>query len=356
MNNMIYFVLSVYLAVLLAAFVGVTKTADFWQNSVCFIYIAEYAIDRIGEDGVLSEGDKRMLRAHMEVTMARPHIEFIQAQVLPWDPTPLTDPYAGTDIKILSFDDETGESSNLLRYPAGWTRSGPEYLTVDEEFFVLRGSLQINGIVYGDRCYAHLPAGYTRQSVLSQNGAVVLTFFSGSRNLEAGTPPPGFYDEARLVERIDALQAPLSGAFRVLGVEDTDDAAEGLLACAFLLFREDPYNHEQTWILCARPLWQGGIEEIHPVVEEMYLVAGELIADTGIMLPGAYFWRPGGKCHGPFGSKTGNMMFFRTKGGPLHTTYPETGKQFTWTPEHNPILPDDLAAYGKQPGREMPCY
>ena len=288
--------------------------------------------------------------------MGRPHIEFVQSQVLPWGPSPWPGYYAGTEIKVLSRDEGSGESSLLVRYPPGWSRGKPEHLSVDEELFVLGGSLDINGVTYREHCYAHLPLGFARGSASAQDGAVVLTFLSGEPKTASGAPASGLYDETRLVERIDALTSPLSDDFRVLGVEPTDDIADGLTAAAFLLFREDPYSHEQTWILCARPLWQGGVEEIHPVVEEMYLVAGEMAADTGFMMPGAYFWRPPGERHGPFGSKTGNTMFFRTKGGPLSTVFPDTGKRLSWTPEHCPILPPELRQYGAKPGVETICY
>ena len=282
--------------------------------------------------------------------MPRPHIEFIQSQALPWAP------HAGTEVKILSRDNDTGESSSLVRYPAGWQRQNEDYLSEDEELFVLGGSLNINGNHYTERCYAHLPAGYPRHDASSEEGAVVLTFLSGDPKVIVGEAAPDLYCQSRLVERIDTLSTPLSTDFTVLGVAETDSIMDGLQVCAYILLREDPHSHEQTWILCAMPLWQGDVEEIHPVVEEMYLVTGEMMTDTGLMMPGAYFWRPPGMRHGPFGSKTGNTMFFRTKGGPLSTVFPAAGEQFSWTPEHRPVLPPELSQYAQVPGQETAPY
>ena len=284
--------------------------------------------------------------------MTRPHIEFIQSQALPWGPTPWPGIYAGTDFKILSRDSDTGAMSALVRYPPGWRCDIEGRLSEDEELFVLGGSLNVNGTHYSDRCYAHLPAGYPRQSASSEDGAVVLTFFSGEPKTNAGEPPANGYDQTRLVEGIDTLVTPLSTDFAVLGVAETDGIMKELLSSGYILLREDPYSHEQTWILCAMPRWHGGAEEIHPVVEEMYLVTGDMMAPNGLMMPGAYFWRPPGKRHGPFGSKTGNTMFFRSKGGPLSTEYPTGGVPLSWTPEHRPILPPELAQYGQVPGHE----
>ena len=287
--------------------------------------------------------------------MGRPHIEFIQSQALAWAPSPWQGLYGYTEVKVLSRDEGSGETSNLIRYPAGWSRTDPEYLAVDEELYVLGGELTINGVSYGEACYAHLPAGFARQSASATDGAAVLTFLSGVPEGGPGAAPDGLYDEARLVTRIDALASDFSTEFTVLGVEPEDAISDGLSAAAFLLLREDPHDREQTWILAARPFWVGGVEEIHPVVEEMYLVTGEMMADTGLMKPGAYFWRPPGERHGPFGSKSGNTMFFRTKGGPLSTMFPDTGREFSWTPEHQPILPPELKQLGAEPGVETLC-
>ena len=89
--------------------------------------------------------------------------------------------------------------------------------------------------------------------------------------------------------------------------------------------------------------------ENHPVVEEMFLWSGELVGPLGVMHAGCYFWRPPEEWHGPFGSKTGNVMLFRTKGGPLSTVYTEDEVEFCWHPEHKPILPEGISEEARQP-------
>src|ERR1700733_8417725 len=77
--------------------------------------------------------------------MARPHIEFLQSQRLSWDdPKPGVTP-PGRLAKVLSFDPVTAESSQLIKVAAGSSRIIDEYLPADEEFFVLKGDLAING-------------------------------------------------------------------------------------------------------------------------------------------------------------------------------------------------------------------
>ena len=113
--------------------------------------------------------------------------------------------------------------------------------------------------------------------------------------------------------------------------------------------RQDPHDGEQTWILGTMPLRFGRRPEKHPVVEEMFLLSGELVGPLGVMHAGCYFWRPPEEWHGPFGSKTGNVMLFRTKGGPLSTVYTEDEVEFCWHPEHKPILPEGISEEARQP-------
>ncbi len=270
--------------------------------------------------------------------MSRPHIEFIHQQLLPWE----TGLYGGArpdvQVRTLSRDDETGASSLIVRYPPGWQREGPEYLLVDEEFFVLSGSLEINGASYHDLCYGFFPAGHVRERASSPNRSIVLTFFEGEPKLGEGHPPvPAAGD--RLVRRIDAVDGEWGTGFHPLF---PPGAGRKYL-------RKDPHDGEQSWLLGTMPLRSGRRREKHPVVEEMFLLAGELVGPLGVMHPGAYFWRPPEIWHGPFGTKTGNLMLFRTKGGPLSTEYDETLLDFSWTPKHQPVLPPDLPALASSP-------
>ncbi len=272
--------------------------------------------------------------------MARPHIEFIQSQVLPWSEGLYAGTRQGVQSKTLSVDDEKGSASVLVRYPPGWVQPGPGYLNADEEFFVLEGSLDINGQSYGEYGYAHLPAGYSRQSFTSRTGAVAVTFFSGEPDWSAGEAAPVMYDQKRLVEYIDGLNQPYDNDFSRMGSDDVNQ--NGI---ALKLLREDPYDREQTWLLGAIAFWPGGAVEIHPVVEEMFLVSGEIVGNFGSMKTGAYFWRPPGERHGPFATAAPTLHLFRAKGGPLSTVFEEPKKPFNWNYPHRPILPPHLQSY-----------
>lgn len=271
--------------------------------------------------------------------MGRPHTEFIQSQVLPWRRGLYGGARPDVQHKTLSVDKDSGASSLLVRYPAGWKRTRIGHLLADEEFFVLDGALSINGLDYPTGSYAHLPAGYVRRRARSKSGAVVLTFFSGVPKAVPGKPANGLYDEKRLVERHNIYEIGWGDQEWLRDIKDFNQQST-----AYQLLREDPYTAERTWILGVGAFWEGGNVEIHPVVEESYMLAGSMVGAFGERGPGGYFWRPPGIEHGPLGSPMGSMIFFRCLGGPLDTEFVYKGT-FQWSPPYKPVLPKELRKY-----------
>jgi len=278
--------------------------------------------------------------------MARPHVDFIPAQVVPWQAGLYGGARPDVAQRVLSMDDDSGESSLMVRYPAGWHRDEPEALDVDEEFLVLDGAIEIGGQHYGKLDYAHLPPGYSRDSAHSAGGAVVLTFFSGEPH--ARSAPAGF-DETRLVRHIDVRRmtgrvGARSGMFDGIRSVGTNHK----------LLRDDPLSGELTWIIGMPAAWVLDQMETHPVNEEEFAISGDLAGPRGVMRPGAYFWRPPGIQHGPFGTVGGALHLVRSKGGPLTTELEEKPGPFNWDPAYDPVLPsayqDFVAEYAD---REM---
>ena len=287
--------------------------------------------------------------------MARPHIEFIQSQVLPWQDGVYGGGWPGVESRILSKDEAAGDASLLIRYPPGWSRPGAEHILADEELFVLEGAIEISGTVYARHCYAHLPAGYTRKDAGSIDGAVVLTFFSANPEVRAGVPEPGRYDEALLVRRLSTLEMPWDDR----PFDRPLDPSIGSKPSNKTLWH-DPRSGDWTFLVATLPqsfpAGRAGKVETHPVVEEMYLVSGELIGNTGTMQPGAYFWRPPFVEHGPYGTLTGWMGFFRGKGGEMENIWTDHKVAFTFTPAYNPALPPELAALAPHEAPRTRCY
>jgi hypothetical protein len=276
--------------------------------------------------------------------MAREWIEYVQSQHLPWQAGALPVPGSAMEYKCLSADHETGATSLLIRYPAGY-RLPAGRLGVDEEFLVLDGRLEVGDLAFDPYGYAHWPAGYGAGERRAPRGAVVLTFYSASPLPAQPAASPA--DPARLVECCDTFAVPYTGNFHP---EFPPGAGRKLLY-------QDAGTGDTSWILGTMPMRWAERSEQHDAVEEMYLLSGEVHGDRGVMRPGAYFWRPPHLRHGPYGTLTGNLYFFRTKGGPLRTEYVTPERPFRWWPEYTPVLPERLSALAQLQHQGLPrCW
>lgn len=278
--------------------------------------------------------------------MARAHIEFIQNQVLPWKQLAAGSSRPGAEGRALSYDFDSKAASVVMRYPAGWRMDQPHYLPCDEELFVLSGALEIGSVRYSSGDYAYLPAGMPRPGMASDTGAVVLTFFEGPHGSVFADTPDGLYDPARLIAKIETSSMPW-------GAPSDPVVAATANAPGRKVLRDDARTGERTWMLCFGPddpkKMTHGRAEVHPVVEEVFLLEGEIQMPCGTLKPGAYFWRPPGISHGPVGTLKGLAGFFRCKGGPLVTEWSKEESPINWSPAYDPVLPEHLRQLARQP-------
>lgn len=265
----------------------------------------------------------------------RDHIEFVQAQRLQWvDGAEFG--LAGRELKLLSRDAQRGAFSCILRHPAGW-REEDRILPADCELYVLDGCIRISDTVYGEDSYAFLPAGYACTRIEATSGATMLAFFSGALG---GAGDAARYDEPRLVRHIDLTDGVWDGAFDRFGLASMNNRAR------MRVLRDDPVTGENTYLTATVPFRHGERAERHPVVQEFFVLAGELAGNTGTMQAGAYCFRPQMVAHGPYGSRTGALILFRSLGGAQETFW-EDAPTFTFMPPHAPVLPASLATLGK---------
>ncbi|MBM3504640.1 MAG: hypothetical protein FJX65_12295 [Alphaproteobacteria bacterium] len=240
--------------------------------------------------------------------MARSPVDILQVQTLPWS-LGLGEARHDVQVRTLSHDPVTGARSDLLRYPAGWNRQTAEHLTVDEEFYVLDGTLEINGFRYRPDNYAYLPAGFERRHAASEEGAVVLTFFSGAPKARPGRGTP---DLSRWVGRIDPYVTIWSPDPQGLAVE-----AELKAGARVKLLREDPVTKAQTFLVGFVAVWRDERQLEAATDLEAYLLGGDCtLAGRGVMRQGAYACRPRGTRFGPQGSLTPTVMLVRSAAGP----------------------------------------
>lgn len=67
----------------------------------------------------------------------------------------------------------------FVRFTPGWSRARPVSCSADEEFVVLSGSLEFNGITIAPGSLLRVPAGATRRSISSEHGCVAIAWFHG---------------------------------------------------------------------------------------------------------------------------------------------------------------------------------
>jgi hypothetical protein len=275
--------------------------------------------------------------------MARSHIEYLQSQSLPWQPSPWPH-LGGCHTKVLSRDPIDGAVSLLVRFPAGWQTASPGYLSATEEMFVLEGALDVNGRRWDQDCYAWFPAGFAHARRAAPEGAVALVFYDAEPEWTVAHSPAhspaieqAIFCDAYEMSWEAVPHLPLAGpwvpAQKVL--RSSPDSLTMLVAFPV-------HMHPPHWV---------GRQELRACTEEMFLLSGDCLTNTGQMFPGAYYWRPPGMAHGPNGSRGGNLALLRAHGAPLTTTFTSHEVALARTPEYQPVLPRELSALRTRPWR-----
>jgi hypothetical protein len=263
--------------------------------------------------------------------MPRPHIEFIHAQQLGWEAAPFVDaPWRDLPAKLLSRDPQTGACSLLLRLPAGFrAASTPDSRKL--ELYVLDGSAAVAGAPLPLDAYADCSAGRFSAPLESAAGAVLLAFAGA---VEPDDPQPA------TVRVIDTHDMPWTR-------HDIDPSVQ-FLNLSHKVLRHDAGSGEKTLLLSTgaqtHPRDWREAQLLHDCAEEMYLLGGDIIGERGIMYEGAYFWRPPGRWHGPFGSRRGSLSLIRFAEGHHRNVWSEHVLPFTLSPAHAPELPRDASA------------
>jgi hypothetical protein len=218
----------------------------------------------------------------------------------------------GAREKILSVDHETGALTLMLHLPAGWRRDATGYQRAPEEVFVLRGDLVVGTECLTDGCYTYVPPEMVHGPLGTRGGCFALVMLDGRPDFVTTIGSRPISEPDQYIPCLNTVTMPW-------GVPRPENPPVGIV---IKTLRIDPETKDQTWIAASVPFRRGDRAEVHPTVEEAFMLRGEiLLGERGIMREGCYFWRPPNVPHGPLVSKTGSMYFFRTKGGSLETRY-----------------------------------
>ena len=272
--------------------------------------------------------------------MSRQHIEFIHTSDMPWSKKDFNNFLEGIKYKILSIDNDTKEISVILKFPKGWKQKSNLNLLVYEEIYILSGSININNQELNEGCYSYLPANYPRKLFISDNGAEVLSFFSGKLSY---TKKINKYNKNNFIKKISLFNDGWDNNYK--GINSPEIASSGSKK---KLLRTDKKNGDQTWIMGIIPSYQEKKVESHPVVQECFILNGEIEGNCGTMVKGSYFWRPRDILHGPYGTKTGCTILSRSKGGKLIVDYYDLDKPFDFNSTHQVVVPENLKKFSRK--------
>ena len=107
--------------------------------------------------------------------------ERLDTAELEWEPV-ADGGWAGTRIKWLHRNRDTGGGLVMLELPAGWSGAGSEARGAVEEF-VLTGSLDAGGVRYGKWGYAYRPAGRPAGRYETAEGCQLVSWWNGANEL-----------------------------------------------------------------------------------------------------------------------------------------------------------------------------
>lgn len=272
--------------------------------------------------------------------MARPHIEFVQAQNVAWHYLP-----DGLAEKLLNADPDTGAATSLVRYFPGYSAAAN---TDDEaeEFLVLDGEVIIDGAVRRRHAYGFLPRGSGLGARQSRWGAVLLVFRHGRDD------PDSVAGTAEAIA-IDTPAMPWDVS--------TYDPALSHLRLARKVLRLGPNDSGRTFLLTGMPHGVPDVPDLpaetHDHAEEMFMLQGEMWAPEGPMRAGAYFYRPPGIVHGPHVSETGFLQIMRSPGANrIVTHWTEYRRPLPIGAAYAPVMPEGTPEAWRQPVKAAACW
>lgn len=278
------------------------------------------------------------------LALGRPHTDFIQSQLAPSRVLGASNSQPGVTGTPLSYDAKgTRAVTVVFRFPANWSMTRPHYVNSDQEFFVLEGELEINGERYRTGDYAYLPAGFAHQSRSSGPGATLLNFYEGEHLAFYEPTPAGMYLPEKLIRKQVTEDLPWQPArdlsFNSLGPEVQEKR-----------LRHDASTGESTWLIevaADSAEAAGSLRPVvaHAVVEEMYVLQGEIATPRGTMSSGAYTWRAPGMPRGPWASRTGHRLLVRSRRGALATKRSAEAAPVVWDAPYDPVIPENMRSF-----------
>jgi len=252
----------------------------------------------------------------------RPHVELIQQADLCWHEAELPRGDGRASQRNLSYDEEDGSASTLVRFESAWSRPGG-YHHADTEWYVTQGEVRLGERVLTKGQYFRAPAGLRVPSMTVRAGTEALLFreygewgFSVSAKNRSKFVPRGANTLSKEPGQLTVVDVARLEWLPNIYEGDTQRYLKLKMLYHDPAPPEDPRRGFLTMVCWAPPGWSDARLVHHPVFEEAYTLQGRLDYNFGSLGPGTYFFRPALVKHGHFtaGEEQGYMGIFRLDG------------------------------------------
>lgn len=254
--------------------------------------------------------------------MARPHVECVDIKDMPWTPANLPKSTGSARQRVLSMDWDTKAASLYIQLDPGWNRP-KGYNHADTEYFVLEGELAIGEYRLYSGCYFRAPRYMAVGPFESSQGALLLYFREGPANFAVSQRNMGTVSEEAIFVDTNEMEWKPSMVPHDRTLVDKAEPlyTKVLYRSPITEFRHtdedgNPINYYSRLVRAA-PGWGDTRLSHHPVMEEGYILEGEMDYNFGKLTPGTYFWRPPRIKHGYFNTSDKGMVFLARDDGEL---------------------------------------
>lgn len=227
----------------------------------------------------------------------RDSVDFVRAGILPWQviaPGHVGGEEGGLK-RVLSRSRTTGAETTILRL----TSIVRGRVGAAMDLLCLAGRARLNGRPFAPGVFVHIPEGAILE--LEPLTTPVL-MYAGPFGEPTLVPDDARADE---VERLEFDSLPWTDmSWRGDEPPSPDVKIKWI--------RREETELGIAFLVAMLPGYRSLVEEVHPVCEESYKLAGDLmLGSRGIVGPGGYFFRPPGVWHAPLYTRTGNMSIIR---------------------------------------------
>ena len=242
------------------------------------------------------------------------HINFIQSQWLGWTCESLFPHLIGSKYKLLNFDQSSKEVSALIFYPKGFVINNCIIDSFHQEFYILDGEIEINGVTFINDCYSFMPIGYKINKAHSNKDTVILTFFKVDESFNSNKSIQKDYKDL-WVPRINAYNSTWENSYENYKVLNSSKSKSNIK-----ILRKNKFNNSETLLVGIPPIWLIPSLKLVKTKLEIFLIYGKIKNKFGNMYRGAYMCYDANESSSIMGNLESAVFLLRCSGSYLNAS------------------------------------